>query len=251
MLNKILKEKKIMIPIILVITIIIVIVIFISSKGTKAEGIFTAKNADGIKFADEYESLNNQEIEAGKKYPKVKIPNDNIIKYATIKEVNDVFKTNGDAVVYFGYSTCLYCRNAIQILIDKAHESELDVLYYIDAEEVWDEYKLDSQNQILKTKEANSDYYEMLDLLGEELTYDYKLTTSDEKEIATGVKRIEVPLVIFITNGKVSSYNKGTLFSQEDPLVEMDESQKNGLGEIYYYGIRDVVSSKKSKGIIK
>lgn len=248
MLNNIIKEKKTIIPLIgvaLLIFIIILIVVF------KDEKLLSVTNPDGVKFAKEYESLNNQEVEEGKKYPKVQIPNDNVIKYATVKDINNVFKTNGDAVVYFGYSTCLYCRNAIQILIDKAHESELDVLYYIDIEEVWDKYELNSDNKVVKTKEANDEYYELLDLLGDELTYDYKLTTKDDKEVATGVKRIEVPLVIFITNGKVSSYNKGTLFSQEDPLVEMDDSQKRGLGEIYYYGIRDVVNAKKSKGIIK
>ena len=137
------------------------------------------------------------------------------------------------------------------MLIDIAYESELDVIYYIDMEEVWDEYKLDENGKVVKTKEASEDYYELLDLLGDELVYNYKLKSSNGKEIAVGVKRIEVPLVIFMTNGRVSSYNKGTLFSQEDPLVEMDESQKKGLGEIYYYGIRDVVTAKKNKGLIK
>lgn len=248
MLSNLLKEKRKLIPLIGVLILLLVIVLIFVFKD---ETLLSVTNPDGVKFANEYESLNNQEVEEGKKYPKVQIPNDNVIKYATVKDINNVFKTNGDAVVYFGYSTCLYCRNAIQILIDKAHESELDVLYYIDIEEVWDKYELNSDNKIVKTKEANDEYYELLDLLGDELTYDYKLTTKDDKEVATGVKRIEVPLVIFITNGKVSSYNKGTLFSQEDPLVEMDDSQKRGLGEIYYYGIRDVVNAKKSKGIIK
>ena len=249
MINKILKEKKIIIPSVLVVAVILIVVMVFSFK--KGTYTYTVENEDGVKFANEYESLNNQEVEDGKKYPKVQIPNDNIIKYASVKDINEVFKTTGDAVVYYGYSTCLYCRNAIQILIDKAHESELDVLYYVDIEKVWDEYRLDQNNNIVKTQEETDGYYEMLNYLGDELTYDYKLITNDNKEITTGVKRIEVPLVIFITNGQVSSYNKGTLFSQEDPLIEMDDSQKKGLGEIYYYGIRDVVSSKKSKGIIK
>ena len=248
MLSNFLKEKRKLVPLIGVLILLLVIgLIFVF----KDEELLSVTNPDGVKFANEYESLNNQEVEAGKKYPKVQIPNDNVIKYATVKDINDIFKTDGDAVVYFGYSTCLYCRNAIQILVDKAYESELDILHYIDIEEVWDKYELNGENKVVKTKEANADYYEMLDLLGEELTYDYKLKTNDGKEIATGVKRIEVPLVIFITNGQVSSYNKGTLFSQVDPLVEMDDSQKNGLGEIYYYGIRDVVDAKKSKQIIK
>jgi len=228
-----------------------IILVLVFSGLFREEGIFTARNEDGIKFANEYEKLNNQEFENGKKYPKVEIPNDNIIKYASVNDIVNIFKTNGDAVVYFGYSTCLYCRNAIQVLIDTAHESDLDAIYYIDMEEVWDKYELDANGKVVKTKEADANYYELLDLLGDELIYDYKLKNSSGKEVSVGVKRIEVPLVIFMTNGRVSSYNKGTLFSQEDPLVEMDDSQKRGLGEIYYYGIRDVVTAKKNKGLIK
>lgn len=231
--------------------LLVVVLVFIFSGIFGEEGFLTVKNEDGVRFANEYEKLNNQELENGKKYPKVEIPNDNIIKYASVKDVINVFKTSGDAVVYFGYSTCLYCRNAIQVLIDTAYESELDVIYYIDMEEVWDEYKIDENGKVVKTKEANEDYYKLLDLLSEELVYNYKIENDTGKEIAVGVKRIEAPLVIFMTNGMVSSYNKGTLFSQANPLIEMDESQKKGLGEIYYYGIRDVVTAKKSKGIIK
>lgn len=230
-----------------VIALILVVVI---SSFFGDEIFLTVKNEDGVKFANEYEKLNNLELDNGKKYPKVEIPNDNIIKYASVKDIINIFKTKGDAAVYFGYSTCLYCRNAIQVLIDTAYESELDVIYYIDMEEVWDEYKIDENGKVVKTKEANEEYYELLDLLGKELVYDYKIKNDSGNEIAVGVKRIEVPLVIFMTNGMVSSYNKGTLFSQEDPFIPMDESQKKGLGEIYYYGIRDVVSAKKSKGLI-
>ena len=232
--------------------ILLVVVLVVVFSGVFNEKVFlTAKNEDGIKFANEYEKLNNQEFENGKKYPKVEIPNDNIIKYASVKDIVNVFKTNGDAVVYFGYSTCLYCRNAIQVLIDTAYESKIDVIYYIDMEEVWYKYDFDDAGNVVKTKEADANYYELLDLLGEELIYDYKLKNSLGKEISVGVKRIDVPLVIFMTNGMVSSYNKGTLFSQEDPLVEMDDSQKKGLGEIYHYGIMDVVTAKKNKGLIK
>ena len=248
---KMLDEKKKKIVIIVGVLVLALVLILILVGLFKDESFLSIKNEDGIKFANEYEQLNNQEAEEGKKYPKVEIPNDNIIKYATVNDIVNIFKTNGDAVVYFGYSTCLYCRNAIQVLIDTAYESELDVIYYINIEEVWDKYELDENNKVVKTQEANDNYYELLDLLGSELVYDYKLKSSDGKEIVTGVKRIEVPLVIFMTNGRVSSYNKGTLFSQEDPFVELDNSQVKGLSEIYYYGIRDVVSAKKNKGLIK
>ncbi len=51
-----------------------------------------------------------------------------------------------------------------------------------------------------------------------------------------------MPTVLFIVNGEVASSNVGTLFSQEDPYVELDKDQVFGLSEIYSYGIRDVIS---------
>ena len=50
-----------------------------------------------------------------------------------------------------------------------------------------------------------------------------------------------------MVNGNVVSYNKGTLFSQEDPYVELDDYQVEGLSEIYRYGINDVLDSMRIK----
>ena len=55
-------------------------------------------------------------------------------------------------------------------------------------------------------------------------------------------EKIYSPLVIFIVDGNIVSYQKGTLFSQEDPYVELDKSQVDGLSEIYRYGIQDVIN---------
>ena len=250
MFNRLINNKKKFLLLSIILIVIIIFVIFLFGY-LKKDVILFVRNEDGIKFANEYEKLNNQEHESGKLYPKVELPNDNIIKYSSVSEVIDLFENNKDGVVYFGYSTCLYCRSAIQVLVDIAYDSELDVIHYIDMEKVWDNYKLDKNNKVVKTNEADEKYYQLLDLLGNELTYDYSLETSDEKKINTGVKRIEVPLVIFMTDGKVISYNKGTLFSQISPFDELDEDQKKGLGQIYYYGIRDVVDSKKNKGLLK
>ena len=51
--------------------------------------------------------------------------------------------------------------------------------------------------------------------------------------------RIYAPLVIFVVDGSIVSHNKGTLFSHDDPYMELDKDQKEGLSEIYNYGIRD------------
>lgn len=248
-LREFFKNKLNLVTTIGVVTVIIFVLCFgLIFNGSKVA--LVSGNADGTRFKNEYEELNNTIVEGDKKYPEVRLPSSNLIKYSTIEEVMDVFNNDKDAVVYFGYSTCLYCRNAIQVLIDTAVGTELDEMLYIDIEDYWEVKELDSNNKIVTTQQPHEKYYELLETLGDELVVDYVLEDASGNEIKTGVKRIQYPLVIFITDGKVVSYNIGTLFSQEDPFVEMDDSQKQGLSEIYRYGIRDVVNSKKNKGIL-
>ena len=167
-------------------------------------------------FHSEYTKLNNVSTEDGKKYPRVSISKNNKIKYATYDEILNIFNSKGNAVIYFGYPKCLYCRSAVQVLIDTAEDTDLDKIYYLDIE----------------NKEQK--YDELLNILGNEF-----IDTSNND------RKIYSPLVVFVAEGKVVSYNKGTLFSQKDPYTELDASQIKGLSEIYRYGIRDVLEAMK------
>lgn len=229
------------------VVIILLVGMLLIFKGDS--GLFSSvlRSEDSIKFEKEYESLNDTIAEGNKKYPKVKLPDNDLIKYASLDDVISVFNQNGDAVIYFGYSTCYYCRNAVQVLIDTAVDTDIDEIYYVDIEDIWNVLKVDSNNEIITEKEAVDGYGELLNLLGEELIIDYIIEDKDGNSINTNEKRVDVPLVIFVANGKVVSYNKGTLFSQEDPFVSLDESQVEGLSMIYRYGIRDVLESKNNK----
>ena len=181
-------------------------------------GFINNNSSDSNKFEDEYEELNNVATEDGKKYPRVDISSDNKMKYVTYDEVLDVFKNNEDAVIYFGYAKCLYCRTAVQVLVDTAKDTELEEIYYLDVES------------------KDEKYNELLNALGTNFIVD-----------ENGEKLIYSPLVVFVVNGQIVSHNKGTLFSQEDPYVELDKYQVDGLSEIYGYGINDVLTSKKNK----
>lgn len=215
-IKEILKEKKLLVIIISVFVILVVGILLITLNKDALQG--TAKSPDEVKFKDEYEKLNEEVTEDGKKYPEVKLPENNLIKYSTTKDILNIFENKEDAVIYFGFPTCLYCRSAIQVLCDTAKNTELETIHYLDVEE-----KDENHNKLLNT-------------LGDELV-----------KTDNGKKELVAPLVIFVANGRVVSYNKGTLFSQEDPYTELDASQKEGLSEIYKYGIRDVVDSIKSK----
>ena len=215
MLKKINKKTKIIILVALVAVILTIAIILLTKTGALTSFI---KNPDGAEIKNEFEKLNNKLSEDGKEYPEVKLPSKNIFKYITIDEVLNILNTSGDEVIYFGYPTCIYCRNAIQVLVDTAKETTLDVIYYLELEEI------------------DPKYSELIDALGEELII-----------VEDGKKKVYLPLVIFITDGKIISYNKGTLFSQEDPYQKLDDSQVKGLSEIYRHGINDVISSKNLK----
>ena len=152
-----------------------------------------------------------------KKYPEVKLPSNNILRYSDVNEISNIFKDKGNGVIYFGFSTCLYCRSAIEVLCEEAKDTKLDKIYYLDTSKV-------------------EDYGEMLGYL-------------DDKFLTDEKNNVYSPLVIFVVRGQIVSYAKGTLFSQEDPYVELDKSQIEGLGEIYRYGIRDVLDGKKKYGV--
>ena len=204
------KNKKLCLLILGVVGIILAIIF-----GSYFIVMLGSDNLD--KIAKEYEELNNVVTTDGKKYPTVNISDYEKIEYINTDELVDIFETEGDAVVYFGYPTCLYCRTAIQILVNNAKNTELDVLYYYDVED------------------KNNDDTKLYSFIGDEIINN-----------VDGKKGIYSPLVIFVADGRIVSYNKGTLFSQEDPYQELDRSQIEGLGEIYKYGIMDVLESKKN-----
>ena len=209
------KNKKLCMLILSIIGIVLIIIF-----GIYFVVMFDMNDAD--KIIGEYEKLNDESTSDGKKFPTVNISDYEKLEYISSDELINVFNNSGDAVVYFGYPTCLYCRTAIQVLVNIAKDTELDVLYYYDIEE--------------KSNDASKLY----DLIGDEFI-----------ESVDGKKNIYSPLVIFVADGRIVSYNKGTLFSQKDPYQKLDQSQIDGLSDIYKYGIMDVLESKRNKGVLK
>jgi len=201
---------------ILGIILIILIVLIGSMFFNKDELIGVTRNPDGEKIKEEYVKLNGTKDDKGKLYPEVNIPSYNIFKYISVNEILRMFEEDGDAVIFIGSYKDLYSRSVIEVLCDSASSSELDVIYYLDV------------------KEDIDGYDELVKVLGD------RFVVKDSKK-----KKLYVPSVIFVVDGSIVSHNKGTLFSHEDPYIELDKDQKEGLSEIYKYGIRDVIDAKK------
>jgi len=75
----------------------------------------------------------------------------------------------------------------------------------------------------------------------------YVFIDDEGKEVGTKEKRVITPLVLFVVNGDIVSFNVGTLFSQEDPYVPLNQEQVDGLSGIYSYGFKDVLNGLNNK----
>lgn len=192
--------------------------------------VFETETKDEVKFKNEYENLNNQKNENGKKYVKVKIPMDNTIEYLTIDETLD-FLDNKTGILYFGFPQCPWCRTAIPILIQAAKENETKI-YYNNALSIRDEKKL-SKGKIIITKKGTKKYYKLIKKLD-------KYLPEYEGLKDKSIKRLYFPTVVFVMGGKVVGIHVGTLDSQKNPYKPLDKKQENQLKKIYTKNIEKI-----------
>jgi len=109
---------------------------------------------------------------------------DNVFKYTTAKEAIELFKSE-QAVIFFGFKECKWCQSYAPILNDYAKENNIDTIYYVD----------------IKEDRANNteEYKQLISILGKYLSAD------DD-----GNKRIFVPDVYFVQDGKIIGHNNDT-----------------------------------------
>ncbi len=217
---------------------IYMIVIFVCAAlviGLCGYAIITHKDekiSDAIKFKNEYETLNGVVNEAtDNKYIEVNIDEENPMVYKTGKEILDVLK-NEDAIIYFGFAACPWCRNAVPVLLDAAKELNVDKIYYVDILDIRDTYKFSGSIEPEQTKKGTDAYYEILKFLDKKLE---KFYVKDEagNMYDTGVKRLYAPTVVGVKGGKVVGFHESTIESQTDPYELLDEKGKSELKNEY------------------
>lgn len=194
---------------------IILLVLFIWSTG-----VFS-KNSDAIKFYNEYGNV-------------TKIKEDNVYKYASKERVLDILD-HGTGVIYFGYSTCPWCRSMVTVLNDAAKDEKVEEVYYYNIKNDRDLFSINENNEIVTEKQSTAFYRELLKELDEFIS-PYLLKDSEGKEIDTEEKRIYTPLVVFVKDGKVLFAHQATVKSHEDPKKKLDEKQVSELKNIYKKG---------------
>lgn len=188
---------------------------------------------DALKFKEEYEKLNGEKTSYGDYYYRsLDIESDNPIIYKGAKEILDMIDEEETFAVYFGFSSCPWCRSVISTLIEVADDLEIDTIYYVDVKDIRDIKEIDSNGNIVTTKEGTDDYYKLLDKL-ENVLDDYTITDKDGIEVSANEKRIYAPNIVAIVDGVATKMTTGISDLQENAYMELtDEIEEDSYNMI-------------------
>ena len=214
--------------------IIILIIIIISFTLGYLTIYIKNKNiiSEGAKFKIEYESLNNvKDDKSNNEYLNINIDSNNDVKYASIDKILDILngKNNETAIIYFGKSDCPWCRNMIVTLLQVAKENDIKKIYYYNPEEI--------------RKENTEQYQELVSFLKDYLRTDTTTQKETDQNFDSSKKRLYMPDVYFIKNGKIIGNHICTVDSQTNPKIELTDTQKQELKEIYNNFIKQMKST--------
>lgn len=182
------------------------------------------------KFKDEYTAYNGKENN-GRNYPQVDISDDNVYYYASEDEIRSLFEDKKTGVLYLGFPTCPWCRNMVPVLNEAGKYYGIDKIYYYNIKEIRSSYSFDSDNKLVK--QEGTELYNYLLAKLDSFLADYSVTDNNNKSVKTGEKRIYAPTVVFIKEGEVKGIVEGTVDSQKDPYILLDETQRKELYDKY------------------
>ena len=187
---------------------------------------------DAQRFKKEFEQYNESIYEdVNEEVIDVEISEDNPIVYKTGKEIVEIMDTE-NAYIFFGYATCPYTRNAVETLISVAKEENIDTIYYVDIQNIRDEYMFNGSIVPELTKNGTDAYYEIVDLLKNRLS-EYFVTDSSGNRYDTGVKRLNSPTFIAIKDREILGFHEGLVTSVNDIYKKIDDDQKAELKNYY------------------
>ena len=193
----------------------------------------TNDSIDMVKFEKEYEEYNGKETPYGGNYLEIDIAKENNIKYSSYDEVYSILE-DGTGVIYFGFPTCPWCRNLVPVLVDAAKEAGIDTIYYLNNMEDRDSKELVDGEIVIK-KNGTKNYYKLVEKLESVLGEYEGLNDSN-------IKRLYYPTVIFVKDGKIVDSHIGTVDSQENPSVFLNDEQ--------YKELKDTLVNKMTKLIV-
>lgn len=227
------KKRALAIVICLFLLVAFCIVYIFSELYTESE-IPTPSNKDALKFKEEYESLNGTSAGKDQVIRSLSISEDNPFVYKTADDIVEMIDNKETFVVYFGFSTCPWCRSVLESLIESAKINKVDTIYYVDVKNIRDKYELDKNHKAVRTVEGSEGYYKLLDRLDSVLeNYSPLVYTTKKnkiKEVKISEKRIYAPNVIVVKDGKPLMMEEGISSKQESAYMDLtDEIKKDSI----------------------
>lgn len=203
------------------------------------------KTSDALKFKNEYESINGDKVgDTDYSVRKLSIPEDNPIVYANANDIITMMDNNDTFVVYFGFSSCPWCRSVLPTLLEVADELDIKKIYYVDVKDIRDQMKVDDDGNFVLVKEGSEGYIGLLNRLDNVLE-DYTLEV-DGKEVSTGKKRIYAPNVVSIVNGEAKQLETGISDKLDNPFMELTDEIKDDIYNKFKCSIKCVLENKNS-----
>jgi thiol-disulfide isomerase/thioredoxin len=223
------KNQKILLAIIGILIIVSVVIGFLAFKKEKNN-----TETETNKFKEEYESLNGVVNDDGYTYPTVNVDVDNPMVYVTEEEVLDILKDK-TGVIYFGFPTCPWCRNAVPSLISAAESVGLSKIYYLNILDIRDSLSVNDSGEIVVEKEGTKNYKKILKKL-DKILDDYYVTDALGNKVNTNEKRLYVPTVVVVKDGEIVDYHMDTVASHIEAgngYAELTKDQREELFDIY------------------
>lgn len=171
------------------------------------------------KFIQEYESLNNNER------PHVNVPRNINVNILTFDELKNTME-KGTGIVFFGFPTCPWCRHMLPNLFDAMAETGVSDIAYYDPKEIRNVIKKNEAGELITENPGTEEYAYILEKMGDILP--------EYKDLGdANIKRLYVPFVIVVKNGKILSHHMNTLDDHKSSKVSLTDEQKTRLKEIF------------------
>lgn len=106
-----------------------------------------------------------------------KVPMDNAFIYKSEEEIINILE-NGSGIVYLGFPECPWCQSYVVYLNEVVRDNGLDTIYYLNIRDI--------------RSNNTENYQKIVNLISDLLPYD-----------ELGNKRIYVPQVVVVKNGKI------------------------------------------------
>lgn len=175
-----------------------------------------------LEFKEEYESLNGKEVSEGVYHRSLNIDKTNPYRTVNASDIVEMMNNGETFYVYFGFTSCPWCRSVIETSIKVSKKKNINKIYYVNIYDIRDTLGIDSKGNLKTTKLGSDEYYELLDLMGNVLN-DYTLTDSEGKEINTNEKRIYAPNFVYVENGKAVRMISGVSSLQTDSREKLSD----------------------------